>query len=219
MTSLKNKSLLVGLTGGIGCGKTEVARMFKELGAKIIDADAIGKKVVEKNAGVRIAIKNIFGSQFMNSDGKLKRKELGSFVFADEKQKKKLNDIVHPHLLIRIKKEVASAKRENREIIVVDAALIYEAGLEKIFDLVIAVYAELKQRIARIQKRDNLPDQEILNRIQSQMPLDEKVKRADRVVTNDGTLAELRSQVETLFQSLRNSHHGEPSKIALLKKK
>jgi dephospho-CoA kinase len=213
------KSLLIGLTGGIGCGKTEVASIFQKLGARVIDADTIGKDVAERNSSVLKKIFAAFGKEFMAPDGRLRRKELGNYVFADDKRKMKLNAIVHPHLLKRMEKEITSAKKEGWKTILVDAALIYEMGLEDRFDKVIVVYSELKHRIARLKKRDGLSDQEILNRIQSQMPLDEKVKRADAVISNDGSLGELRLQTETLFRKFQKSPGSEPAKITLLKKK
>lgn len=191
---------VIGLTGGTGCGKTEVSKIFQQLGAKIIDADAIGKDVVETKPGVLLEIVEAFGKRFVNTDGTLKRKELGSFVFADEERKKQLNQIVHPHLLKRLKHEIEEAKNSGNKVIVVDAALIYETGLEKIFDKVIVVNSGIEHRMERIRQRDHLADSEIMHRIQSQMPVDEKVRRADVVIHNNGTLHMLREEAEKVYR-------------------
>lgn len=197
---MKNK--VIGLTGGIGCGKTEVAKIFQRLGAKIIDADAIGREVVENNPAVLQEIAEAFGQRFIDTEGKLKRKELGRFVFADEEKKNRLNRIVHPHLLKRIREEIRAAKDAGSKIIVVDAALIYETGLEKIFDKVVVVQAALEKRLERIRARDGLTDDEIRHRIRSQMPLEEKVRRADIAIANDGSLHALAHETEKIFHRL-----------------
>lgn len=200
--NLAMKNILIGLTGGIGCGKTVVANTFQSLGAKVIDADAIGKEVVETQPEILQEIKEFFGEQFINADGTLKRKELGSFVFADEEKKKILNRIVHPHLLRRVQEEIDSAKKAGDQIIVVDAALIYETGLETIFDKVAVVNSTLEHRIQRISQRDHLTEEEIINRIRSQMPLEEKVRRADIVINNDDSLDVLKKFTENVFHGL-----------------
>lgn len=194
------RSVLIGLTGGIGCGKTEVAKIFQQLGAKIIDADAIGKAVVETKPAVLQEIVETFGKRFVNTDGTLKRKELGNFVFTNEEKKKQLNQIVHPHLLKSVKHEIEAARNAGHKIIIVDAALIYETGLEKIFDKVIVVNSDMELRMERIRRRDHLTDAEILHRIQSQMPLEEKVSRADIVITNDGSLHSLHDMAKKTFR-------------------
>lgn len=196
------QTILIGLTGGIGCGKTEVAKILEELGARIIDADAIGKQVVEEQPEVLQEIVKVFGSQFLNPDGSLKRKELGNFVFQDEERKKQLNDIVHPHLWKRVLCDIEEAKKQNFKLIVVDAALVYETGLEKHFQKVIVVSAPLETRIARIRQRDGFTESEIRDRMASQMPLEEKMRRADIVIENDGSLGRLRETTSKAFNAL-----------------
>lgn len=196
------KSILIGLTGGIGCGKTEVAKIFQTLGAKVIDADRIGKEVVDTRPEIMREIVRTFGSQFQNADGSLKRKELGSYVFADVARKKELNGIIHPHLWDKVKEEAARAAQEGHGVIIVDAALIYETGLEKHFDKVIVVNSHMELRIARIQQRDQLTKEEIRNRIESQIPMEEKVRRADIVIDNDGSLDDLRRAGEKIYRNL-----------------
>ncbi|MBL7959572.1 dephospho-CoA kinase [bacterium] len=195
------KSVVIGLTGGIGCGKTEVAKIFQHLGAKIIDADAIGKSVVETLPNVLKEIVKVFGRKFVNKDGTLKRKELGAYVFADEEKKIQLNRIVHPHLFKQVQQEIEGAQKAGNKIIVVDAALIYETGIENIFDKVVVVNSDLKNRIERIKQRDQLTDDEISHRMSAQMPLEEKVRRATLVITNNGSVESLKEAAEKIFRT------------------
>lgn len=195
------KSVVIGLTGGIGCGKTEVAKIFQHLGAKIIDADAIGKSVVETLPNVLKEIVKVFGRKFVNKNGTLKRKELGAYVFADEEKKIQLNRIVHPHLFKRVQQEIEGAQKAGNKIIVVDAALIYETGIENIFDKVVVVNSDLKNRIERIKQRDQLTEDEISHRMAAQMPLEEKVRRATLVITNNGSVESLKEAAEKIFRT------------------
>lgn len=195
------KSVVIGLTGGIGCGKTEVAKIFQHLGAKIIDADAIGKSVVETLPNVLKEIVKVFGRKFVNKNGTLKRKELGAYVFADEEKKIQLNRIVHPHLFKRVQQEIEGAQKAGNKIIVVDAALIYETGIENIFDKVVVVNSDLKNRIERIKQRDQLTEDEISHRMAAQMPLEEKVRRATIVITNNGSVESLKEAAEKIFRT------------------
>jgi len=177
--------------------------MLEELGAKVIDADSIAKEITDSDQDVREQIRKTFGQGVFLPHGGLDRRELARIVFADKEALQKLNRIVHPHMVRAIKEEIEKAKVEgNHPLIVVNAALIYEVGMEKDLDSVIVVSASLKNRIRRIMRRDGLSEDEILNRINAQMPLEEKVKRADHVIQNDGTLEELQRRVRGLFEEL-----------------
>jgi len=193
---------IIGLTGGIGCGKTEVARIFQKLGAKIIDADLLGKMVVDGSPQVLTELAQAFGQNILDDEGRLKRKELGNLVFADKRKRETLNRIVHPHLVRQIQDRVLEAQNEAAPLVVVDAALIYELNLSGSFDQVVVVTAELANRIARIQARDGLSHQEVMDRIRSQMPLEEKTERADIVIANDGTLEDLERRSQAVFEEL-----------------
>lgn len=195
-------SLLIGLTGGIGCGKTEVATILSRHGFYIIDADRIGKKIVEDNPAVLLNLVHAFGPGILDEFGALKRKELGHIVFSDESKKLKLNQIIHPHLIGEIGSAIVAAQREGWKRIVVDAALIYEAGMESMFDKIIVVYADMPVRIARIQLRDHFSENDIMNRIRSQMDMEEKKRRADIVIVNNGTIEELERTTLSVVGSL-----------------
>lgn len=194
---------MIGVTGGIGCGKSEVCRMLEGLGAKVIDADFIAKEITDSNQTVREQIRKTFGQGVFLPDGGLDRRELARIVFTDKEALQKLNKIVHPYMVRAIGQEVKRAKAEgSHPLIVINAALIYEIGMEKDLDYVVVVSASLKNRIQRIIKRDGLSKEEILNRIKAQMPLEEKAKRADHVIQNDGTLEELQRKVRSLYEEL-----------------
>lgn len=195
-------SSLIGLTGGIGCGKTMAAEILSRNGFYVIDADKIGKKIVEENPEVMQALVHEFGAGILDASGALKRKELGHIVFADEAKKLKLNQITHPHLIREIGFAIVAAQREGWKRIVVDAALIYEAKMESMFDKIIVVYADLPVRIARIQARDRFNENDIMNRIRSQMDLEEKKRRADVVLVNNGTLEELEKAIVSVVSTL-----------------
>jgi dephospho-CoA kinase len=193
---------VIGLTGGIGTGKSTVARMLAQLGAAILDADAIGKSVVEEDPEVLHELQQEFGQDIVDDDGRLKRQELGHRIFGDLQKVERLNRIVHPHLIARLKQEEEKALRSGAPLVVVDAALIYEADLEEHFSHIVVVTASLPQRLERVRKRDEFTDEQIMQRIQSQIPIEEKEKHADTVLRNDGSVEELEKSVHELFQRL-----------------
>ncbi|MCB0832958.1 MAG: dephospho-CoA kinase [Bacteroidetes bacterium] len=196
------KSIVIGLTGGIGCGKSVVASLFENLGAEVIDADLIGKQVVESSPLVLNEIVDAFGKEFLDGEGRLKRKELGNFVFASEERRLKLNEIVHPHLWAECENRIVDAKKRLVRLIVVDAALIYETALDSLFDGVLVVTASLENRISRLKSRDGLTEDAINHRIRSQMPIEEKEKRATWVLRNDAGLDLLEEKVIRLHRTI-----------------
>lgn len=195
-------SRVIGLTGGIGTGKSTVAGMLARMGAVILDADAIGKVVVEEDPEVLQELQTEFGHDIVDAQGRLKRQELGHRIFGDLQKVERLNQIVHPHLIARLKREEEKALRSGAPLVVVDAALIYEADLEEHFDHIVVVTASLPQRLERVRNRDGFTDEQIMQRIQSQIPIEEKEKHADTVIRNDGSVDELETAVQALFQRL-----------------
>lgn len=193
---------MIGLTGGIGCGKTEVARLMSSWGAVVLNADDLGREIVESDTSILSALKAAFGGRFFDATGALRRTELGDYVFGDEGRKKLLNAIVHPTLWQRLRDEMNRAAAQRAPLVVVDAALIYETGLDVELETIVVVVASMDQRIDRLKRRDGLTDDQILLRIQSQMPVEEKAKRADYVITNNGTRQELEREVRRIFDLL-----------------
>jgi dephospho-CoA kinase len=158
--------------------------------------------VVEEEEDVRDRLREDFGDRFFASDGSLKREELGHFVFGDPERQKKLNALVHPGLLRRLHAAVGDARKRGAPLIVVDAALIYEVGVEGMFDRVVVVAADERRRIERLKARDGFREDEIRLRICAQMDLSEKMVRADMVIENNGTLAELDVRVREVYRQL-----------------
>lgn len=194
---------LIGITGGMGSGQSTVADFFRKWGAKIISADKIGHQVVNKNAEVRNEIKRLFGKKVYHRNGRLNRKLLGSIVFADESKVEKLNQIVHPRMVEQIVDEIESARDTKKfRFVAIDAALIFEIQLENIFDEIVVVSSKIANRIKRVQERDELEESEIQNRIRKQIPLEEKVKWADHVIHNNGTLEQLEARSRKVYEKI-----------------
>jgi len=204
-------TLIVGLTGGIVGGKSTVASMFKDLGAKIIDADKLGHSVILPNKPAWKKIVKIFGKNIIQNDMTIDREKLGKIVFANQSLLKKLNKITHPEITKMIKKEIDSAKNKthNQEkVLIIDAALIYEAKIDRFMDKIIVVYIDKDEQIKRLIKRNNLSKDEALQRVRSQMPMEEKAKISDYLIDNSNSLDKTKKQVEKIwreFMSLADS--------------
>ena len=197
---------VIGLTGNIGCGKSVVARMFEELGARVIDADRIARLVVDPGEPAWKEIVKTFGKEILNQDGTINRGRLGEIVFNDKEKRETLNGITHPRIIERIKELIEEAGRENVEVVIVEAALIVEkGGMKPLINDLIVVTADEKAQIRRLMGRDRFSREAALSRIRSQMPLSEKVGLATYVIDNSGTLEETRRQVEEVWKRIRNS--------------
>ena len=197
--------MIVGLTGGIVSGKSTVASMFKDLGAKIVDADKLGHSVILPNKSAWKKIVKIFGKDILQNDLTVDRGKLGKIVFTNQALLKKLNEITHPEITKMIKKEIDLAKNKthNQEkVLIIDAALIYEAKIDRFMDKIIVVYIDKDEQIKRLIKRNNLSKDEALQRIKSQMPMREKAKMADYVIDNSSSLDKTKEQVEKIWKNL-----------------
>ncbi len=200
--------MIVGLTGGIVGGKSTVASMFKDLGAKIIDADKLGHSVILPNKPAWKKIVKIFGKDILRNDLTVDRGKLGKIVFTNQALLKKLNEITHPEITKMIKREINSEinKTHNQEkILIIDAALIYEAKIDRLIDKIIVVYIDEDEQIKRLAIRNNLSKEEALQRIKSQMPMKEKVEMADYMIDNSGSLEKTKEQVEKIWKNLVSS--------------
>lgn len=197
--------LKVGITGGIGCGKSEVCRLLEKEGIPIINADVVARDLANENEQIKHELKQIFGNDVYLPDGKLDRKKVAAIIFNDEDVKQRINRIIHPHVLEYQKNELIRLEAPGKvKIAGVEAALIFEAGSQNQFDVIVVVAASRETIVQRLKSRDDLTEEEILKRINSQLDLQEKIKRADFVIHNDGPLDELNHKVKRLFNWLNN---------------
>jgi dephospho-CoA kinase len=195
--------LLIGVTGGIACGKTEVCKVFQNKGAIILSGDEIGKEVVEKNKKVLIELVKTFGKEILSKNQNLNRRKLGELAFASSESKEKLNRIVHPYLLRELRKKIKNLRRtRDKDVVVIDAALIVEWGLQKELDCLIFVESKRDDKIKRLQKQKGYSRKEALDRIKSQLPEVAKKRLADFVIKNDKGLKGLKRKAESIWEKI-----------------
>ena len=194
---------VVGLTGGIACGKTTVSDVLRGLGVPIVDADRIARDVVEPGSPVLDAIAREFGPGVLGPDGRLDRAALGRLVFGDAAARARLNALTHPAIRERSGAALAEAAARGAPIAVYDAALILENGLGGAVDALVVVAIPEPLQIERLVARDGITRDEALARIRAQMPLAEKVARADWVIDNSGTRAETEARVRGVWDDVR----------------
>jgi dephospho-CoA kinase len=195
--------LLVGLTGGIGSGKSVVAQIFARLGAHLIDADELAREAVRPDRPVLKRIVEAFGPEILNPDGTLDRAKLGRAVFEDSEKRERLNSIVHPYVFReeeRRRKEIA--QKDPKAIILFDAALLIETGSYQLMDKVILVTIDRRNQIGRIMKRDGLSRQEAVRRIEAQMPQAKKKGKADYRIDGGQPLNVIEDQVSKIYEEL-----------------
>lgn len=188
----------LGVTGGIGSGKTTVCGFLEEQGARVFYADLEARRLMEEDPDVRAAIVDAFGSQSY-SDGALNRAYLADQVFGDDARVERLNAIVHPHVFKAFDDAVTRAKDENVPLLVHEAALLFEAGGDAHVDATAAVVAPDADRIARVVERDDVAPEQVRARMEHQLPQDELRRRADYVIENDGPLDALRRKSIDLY--------------------
>ncbi|MEX1054934.1 MAG: dephospho-CoA kinase [Rhodothermales bacterium] len=187
----------LGITGGIGSGKTTVCRMLEELGARVFYADEEGKRILREDPDVRQEIVDAFGEASYGPDGAPDRKYLAKMVFSDAGKLERINAIIHPRVFKRFEK--AKAEFEGVPLLVMEAALIFETGGDKYLDAVAVVDATLDLRIRRVVERDDASPEQVTARLSHQLAPDELKRRADFVIENDGDLVALRGRVEEVF--------------------
>jgi dephospho-CoA kinase len=196
--------LRVGLTGGIASGKTTVGRMFVELGCRLIDSDKITHQLFEPGQSVYDAVVNTFGDCILSPNGQIDRKILGGIVFKNADARKTLNSLVHPAVIQRQQDWLAEMEAADPAgIAIVDAALMIEVGTYKNYQKVVLVTCEPAIQKQRLMQRSGLTEEQIDERIRSQMPLKEKLKYADYVIDNSGDPGDTRRQVEEVNSKLR----------------
>ena len=195
--------LKVGLTGGIASGKSTVSEAFARLGAKVLDADEVAREVVLPGKPAWTKLRHTFGSEFFHPDGRLNRSKLRRLVFADPEQRSRLNAIVHPEVMreIDFRFEQLTSSAEHA-VVLVDVPLLLEVEAADRFDRVVVVYVNETVQLDRLMERDGLSAEEASQALSTQIPLRDKVKQADFVIDNSGTLEETQAQVEKMWQEL-----------------
>ena len=187
-------SLVIGLTGGIASGKSTVSTMFKEMNIRVVDADVEARLAVMKGEAAYFQIIDTFGKDIL-LDGEIDRQELGSIIFHQEEKRKLLNEIVHPEVRKRMMEQVEKAQQTGEEVIVLDIPLLFESKLTYMVEKTILVYVDYDIQLERLMKRNSLSIDDAKARIQSQMPLNEKIKLADAVINNNGSIEETKKQL------------------------
>ena len=195
--------LRVGLTGGIGSGKSTASQHFSSLGAYVINTDEEAKNLISTNETVQNELIAEFGTDIIDGTGNVNKKKLARIAFQDQDHQQRLNSVVHPYIYNLIDKEFNQVLNVGKhDIFIVDGALIFESGYDVHLDYVIVVTAQLKHRMERALGRETLSREEILKRIEFQWPEKEKVNLADFVIHNDGTEKELHKNIEGLVKKL-----------------
>ena len=196
--------IVIGLTGGIGTGKSEVARIFQELGAVVINADQIGHQAYNPHSEIWHEVVKAFGEGILEPSGEIDRKKLGSIVFADPEQLTRLNRIMHPRMARMVVQQAQELREQGVEVVVVEAALLFEAGWDSLVGEVWSTYSPEDLVIERLQSRSGLSMEEAKKRIDSQMSAEERNSRSQVVVENSGDLAELERIVRNIWHSRVN---------------
>lgn len=193
---------IIGLTGGIGTGKSTVSAYLAQKGCRLIDADKISHQMTEPGSSCLLEIREVFGAEFFLGDGSLDRKKLGRLVFADAEKKAQLEEIITRRVIEKTLQLVQMYRQQQEKLVVIDAPLLFECGMQRYTDETWLVVCRSEKRIARIVERDGLTPEEIEARIANQMPEAQKETLADHVIDNSGELPGLYAQVDALLAAL-----------------
>jgi len=196
--------MLIGLTGQIGSGKTTTAGILAGLGAFVLDADEIGRQVVDESRQLRAKLTRRFGNEILDKNGRLKRKKLANLAFACEESRRSLNQLVHPFLLAELRRQIRVATKKY-DLIVVDAALLLDWDMDREMDYVLVVHASQQVRLQRLAKRGISKD-DALARQRAQLPYHEFRRRADRIILNNGSKDSLRKKLVRLIQQIEKKN-------------
>jgi dephospho-CoA kinase len=196
------RPLRVALTGGIATGKSYVRARFEELGVPTIDSDTLAREAVAPGTSGLEAVIARFGAGVLDPVGALDRRKLGAIVFADPAERKALEAIIHPEV-VRASNAWFAALDPSHPFAIADIPLLYEVGRDRAFDAVVVTACDPEEQVRRVMKRDRLPEAEARQRIAAQLPIEEKVARADYVIRTDGSFAETDKQVSEVARALR----------------
>ena len=198
--------MIIGLTGGIGTGKSTVSRKLRERGYPVIDLDVISREVIEYPEVIDELVRN-FGNEILenqnNISGKksISRNKLRQIVFKDEKKVNMLNSIMHPPIVEKMRREIEKLKK-NCKTVFIEVQLLFEAHLEKEFDIIVLIYADKKTQLERVLKRDGRSEEEVQQIINAQISMDEKRKLSNYIIENNGNSEMLKLEIEKFIEKL-----------------
>ena len=193
---------IVGLTGGIASGKSEAARMLGDMGARCVDADAISRRLTSEPGETLDAIRAEFGDGVFDEDGALIRSKLADIVFGDPLKRKALDALTHPAIQKTMMDEVEQADKAGEKIVFLNVPLLFETGMDALCDETWLISCDEDMQLERLMERDSIDEAQAQARISSQMPLEEKTRRATVVIDNRGQLDRLYAQLSGLYQAL-----------------
>ena len=193
---------VIGLTGGIGSGKSTVAKFLAELGAVILDADKVGHEAFKPNTEAWREVVDTFGRQILTPSGEINRKKLGEIVFSNPESLLKLNKIMHPRMRDMIKAQIEEYRQQGIDVVVLEAAVLLEANWTPLVDEVWVTIAPEPAVLKRLKEQRGIEEEQTLARIHSQLSTEERIKHADVVINNDGNLDEVKAKVKELWERL-----------------
>ena len=194
--------LLIGLTGGIGSGKSTVAAMLRDQGIRVVDADQIAREVVEPGQPALAELVEVFGQDILNDDGSLNRQELANRAFATEEATNALNTITHPRIEQETQRQVDLAAAEKENFLVYDMPLLVERGLHEEMDMVIVVHTDIEERVRRLVEHRGLDEDDVRRRMSHQVDDVTRLASADVLIDNNGSVDHLRKQVDDFLATL-----------------
>jgi len=203
--------LIIGLTGGIGSGKTTVSNLFESLGVPIIDTDVIARELVDNNLSVLAEITDAFGKIILDDNGLLDRNKLAKIVFSQEQKKQQLEKILHPKIRLEVEKaiKIYREKLNRPQYIIIVIPLLFETNFHQLIDKILVVIANEENKIKRIIQRDDRPPEEILSIIKSQVNDSKRISNADDIIENNSDIKELEAKIQELHHKFSNTTKAE----------
>lgn len=197
-----NGILKIGLTGGIGAGKSTISQMIKEKNIPVVDADKISREVLNLYPEILIKVADVFGKEFLDDNGNLNRKEFGSYIFKNKDKRIEYENIIMPYITQETFRRMRALEESKELICILDAPTLIEQGLYKKMDVNILVWVDKDTQVNRVMKRDGLSREEIINRINSQMPIEEKKKFVDYIIDNCKNIEDTKRELEKILMEL-----------------
>lgn len=195
--------IVVGLTGGITSGKSTISGILAEMGAEIVNADELGHQLLKAHTETWEKVVNAFGRDILSPNGDIDRQKLGRIVFHNTKALQQLNHIMHPRIYQMVAERIDNLRRQQADIVVLEAALLIEAGWSPLVDEIWVAITSESTALQRLMTRDNLTQEQALARIRSQTPVEERVKQADVIIDTSGSLDQVRARVIELWDELK----------------